>query len=64
MMTFLQKMLNHLGETIEQEKITKKFRGILIKSGHNPNWFRLLDAERNFFIHMATPFVASECKCT
>lgn len=58
MMMFLQKMLNHLGESIEEKKITKRFRDILMKNGHDPSWFRLLDTERNFFIHMATPYVA------
>ena len=33
-------------------------KDLLVQNGQDPNWFQLLDKDRNFFIHNGTPYIA------
>lgn len=47
-----------LGKELSTNDLGRGLFQILTQSGHNANWFSLLDKERNFFIHQATPYIA------
>ena len=40
------------------DNIDEEVKQLLIKKGQDIEWYRLLDSERNFFIHEGTPFFA------
>jgi hypothetical protein len=58
MMTFFSDIYKLHGREIKKEYSGKELKRILIENGQDANWFALLDKDRNFFIHHATPYIA------
>ena len=58
MRKFLSGIYRHLGKTHEPKKMGKEMERILRQKGHDPQWFVILDKERNFFAHEGAPYHA------
>jgi hypothetical protein len=58
MRKFLSGIYRHLGIPHEPKKMGKEMERILRQKGHDPQWFVILDKERNFFAHEGAPYHA------
>jgi hypothetical protein len=58
MTEFFFRLLRHRNIPCKKDKAGDKIKIILTENGQNPDWFVLLDKERNFFIHNAAPYIA------
>lgn len=58
MAEFFFQLLRHGNIPCKKDKTGEKIKKILTENGQNPDWFVLLDKERNFFIHNAAPYIA------
>ncbi len=53
-----QRLRAHASSPIPDNKVTAALRDSLRKFGVGEGWFRILDRNRNFFIHEGTPYLA------
>ena len=57
-MKFLEGIYQHRGIEYQKNKLGMILKDLLVQNGQDPNWFQLLDKDRNFFIHNGTPYIA------